>query len=100
MENYWIWIYFGIVNLLSAVLFYIDKRQARKNQRRIPEQILHFVEILGGVFSSFILMYVLRHKNRKPGYFMWTWLILIWWVIIFVISTVDFSSFNFFMKKH
>jgi uncharacterized membrane protein YsdA (DUF1294 family) len=77
------WIYLLIINLLSAVLFSYDKWAAIKNYRRIPEQILHLIELLGGEFSVFLLMYTLRHKNRKLRYYGLTWLIIISHGVIF-----------------
>ncbi len=101
MENNLILYYFGIINLLSGVLFIIDKNSAAKNRRRIPEMTLHFLEFMGGVFAIFILMYVLRHKNRKFKYYMWTWVLVIWWIIILLIFNYDFMSWTFMInKKH
>ena len=74
-------IYLIIINLLSGIIFAYDKRAAIKNYRRIPERTLHFLEITGGVFAIFLLTYSLHHKNRKFGYYVWTWGILILWMI-------------------
>lgn len=81
MHNYWFWYYFGLINLISGVIFISDKIAAIKNQHRIPERTLHFFEILGGVLANIVLMYILRHKNRKFSYYFWTWTILIGWII-------------------
>jgi len=75
-------VYFVIINLLSGLIFSIDKNAARKGRRRIPERTLHLLEIMGGVFATVLLMYTLRHKNRKISYWAWTWLVLIGWVIL------------------
>ena len=74
-----LWYYFGVINLISGILFIIDRRAARKRRRRIPELTLHIFEAIGGVFSIFFLMYILRHKNRKSTYYMWTWTLVLWW---------------------
>lgn len=75
-------IYLIIMNLLSGILFDYDKHAAIKNHRRIPERTLHILEMLGGVFSVFLLMYIIHHKNRKFLYYGVTWVVLIVWVII------------------
>ncbi|MDD4991681.1 MAG: DUF1294 domain-containing protein [Paludibacter sp.] len=75
-------VYLVIINLLSGLVFSIDKNAARKSRRRIPERTLHLLEALGGVFATVLLMYTLRHKNRKLSYWVWTWLVLIAWIIL------------------
>jgi uncharacterized membrane protein YsdA (DUF1294 family) len=72
------------MNLLSGILFAYDKHAAIKNHRRIPELTLHILEIAGGVFSVFLLMYIIHHKNRKIGYYGVTWVVLMWWVIVMI----------------
>jgi uncharacterized membrane protein YsdA (DUF1294 family) len=100
MEYYWTWIYLGIINLVSVFIFIADRKAARRKRFRVPERILHLLEFMGGVFSIFIFMYILPHKNRKASYFMWTWLIFVWWSIILVITNIDFMSWTLFTKKH
>ncbi len=76
--------YFISINILSAFVFYTDKRNAIKKRRRIPETTLHFLELSGGIFSIIVLMYLLHHKNKKINYFMLSYLILAIWVLIFL----------------
>ncbi|MDP4240546.1 MAG: DUF1294 domain-containing protein [Bacteroidota bacterium] len=75
-------IYLIIINLLSGIVFAFDKQAAIKSHRRIPERTLHILEILGGVFAVFLLMYSIHHKNRKFGYWVWTWVVMIGWLAI------------------
>jgi uncharacterized membrane protein YsdA (DUF1294 family) len=79
-------VYLILINLLSAALFIYDKLAATNDRKRIPERNLHFLELLGGVFSNLTLMYIIRHKNKKVYYYMWTWLILTLWLFIVLIS--------------
>ncbi|HEY5590197.1 MAG TPA: DUF1294 domain-containing protein [Paludibacter sp.] len=82
MNNNLIGLYFASINLISGIVFSIDKNAAKKKHRRIPERTLLFLEIMGGVFAIFLLMYTLHHKNRKFSYYIWTWVVLIAWVAI------------------
>lgn len=75
-------IYLTIINIASGIIFLSDKHAAIKNRRRIPERTLHFLEILGGVFVTILLMYSFHHKNRKFGYYGVTWVVLIGWIVI------------------
>ena len=73
-------LYLIAVNLISAILFVYDKSAAMRNKRRIPENLLHFFEFIGGVFVIIILMYTIKHKNMKLSYYLPAWLLLIWWI--------------------
>ena len=75
-------IYLLIINFASGILFTYDKNAAKKNKRRIPEFRLHVLELFGGVFANILLMYTLRHKNRKFSYYWFTWVVIIAWVVI------------------
>ncbi len=77
-------IYLIIINLISAGLFISDKKSAERNGIRVREAALHLVELLGGVFAVIVLMYVIKHKNRKFKYFIFTYLILLLWIVGFL----------------
>jgi len=80
-------VYLVLISLISLIFFSLDKFKAKKNKRRIPEATLHILELLGGVFIIIPSMYVIRHKNRKWKYFLWSYLILIVWLaVIFLIT--------------
>lgn len=70
-----------VANVLAGVFFAYDKFAAIRQKHRIPEIRLHLLEAFGGVFTMLILMYLLRHKNRKFAYWSWTWAILVVWVV-------------------
>ncbi len=82
MQSYIYW-YLIVMNIISGIIFAYDKWAANHNHRRIPERNLHLFELLGGVFAILLLMYSLRHKNRKFGYSSFTWLIIIGYGMIF-----------------
>ncbi|MDD2799019.1 MAG: DUF1294 domain-containing protein [Bacteroidales bacterium] len=71
--------YLLIINLVSGLFFIYDKKAAIKHKQRISEMTLHLLELCGGVFSIFILIYFMGHKNRKFTYFAITYLILSGW---------------------
>ena len=77
-----IFLYLVIIGIVDAMVFAYDKHCARKESRRIPERLLHLLELLGGVFLIVPLMYILRHKNRKFKYYAVTYLILLLWVAL------------------
>lgn len=79
------WLYLITINAVSGILFAYDKFAAVKDFKRIREATLHLFEALGGVYANLLLMFILRHKSRKSNYYMWTWLILIIWVLAVVL---------------
>ncbi|WP_423230659.1 DUF1294 domain-containing protein [Clostridium disporicum] len=57
-------IYFIIINFVSFILMYIDKRRAIKKEWRISEHTLILISLLGGSIGSLIGMYTFRHKTK------------------------------------
>jgi Predicted membrane protein len=74
--------YLAAINTLSGILFSWDKRAARNGLRRVPEIRLHLFELMGGVFVNWILMYTIRHKNKKFSYYAVTYLLLFLWIAV------------------
>lgn len=67
MRRY-ILIYAILINVISFIMFYIDKRKARRDRWRIKENTLHLCSFLGGAPGSILAMTVFHHKTRKPGF--------------------------------
>jgi uncharacterized membrane protein YsdA (DUF1294 family) len=61
----YILIYFVFINLLSFILFYLDKRKAIKDKWRIKERTLHLSSFMGGSLGSILAMYMFHHKIKK-----------------------------------
>lgn len=74
-------IYLITINLISILTFSMDKSQAKNNKRRVPEKILHLMELLGGVFGIMVFMYVIHHKSSKWQYYIISYIILIIWIL-------------------
>ncbi len=77
--------------MMAAIAFWLDKRKAIKNKRRVSEARLHFLELLGGVFTVLPLLYIIRHKNRKFRYYFYTYLIFAGWVVLFYYILANFA---------
>jgi len=61
--------YLLVINILSVIVFYLDKRKAINKKYRTAETKLHLLELIGGVFIILPMLYIIRHKNRKSSYF-------------------------------
>ena len=53
------------MNLVTFVLFAVDKFQAKRKGRRVPESTLLLSSFLLGSFGAFLSMYAFRHKTQK-----------------------------------
>ncbi len=64
----YIMFYLLIINLISFVLFFIDKQKSQKGKWRIKESTLHIAGFLGGVVGSIAAMILFHHKTKKPKF--------------------------------
>ncbi|MFP3677039.1 DUF1294 domain-containing protein [Pseudomonas sp. SIMBA_041] len=68
---------YGIVSVLAFFLYWSDKRKARTDAWRTPENVLHAVELAGGWPGALLAQQVFRHKTRKVSYQLLFWLIVL-----------------------
>ena len=61
--------YLLIINAAAFLLMLADKHRARKKLWRIPEATLMLFAILGGSVGILAGMYTVRHKTRKPKFY-------------------------------
>jgi len=58
---------YALVNAVSFIAYYRDKKSAKKNARRTPEKTL-LVLALFGPFGAFAAMRAFRHKTQKTAF--------------------------------
>ncbi len=78
-------IYLLVINLISFLSMYIDKRKAKWGKWRIKESTLFTLVLLGGGIGGIAGMYTFRHKTQKPRFVIGFPLILIIEIICVVI---------------
>ena len=61
-------IYFVFINVLTFLLYGIDKWKARRGKWRIPEETLIWLAIVGGSIGALLGMYLFRHKTRHKKF--------------------------------
>jgi len=71
-----IWFYL-VLSPTTFVMYGWDKKAAKSNRRRIPENILHTLELLGGWPGALIAQQHFHHKSRKLSYQFVFWLCVI-----------------------
>ncbi len=57
-----------LINLLTALRFWQDKRYAIAGARRIPEADLLGLALIGGTPAAFAARHLFRHKTRKQPF--------------------------------
>lgn len=72
----WILGLYVVASVVAFFLYWIDKRNAESDTRRIPEARLHFFESLGGWVGALPAQQIFRHKTSKPSYQIVFWLIV------------------------
>ena len=58
-------IYGMSINVIAFLLYGIDKWNARKGLRRIPEKTLLGIAAAGGSAGAYVGMQLFRHKTKK-----------------------------------
>jgi len=61
-------IYFLMISLASAIITAVDKRNAIKGKRRIPEDFLMTLGLVGGALSELLTMKLIHHKTRHKKF--------------------------------
>lgn len=77
-------IYLILINLITFLAMYIDKRKAKKGKRRIPEKTLFVLVGLGGGIGGILAMYLFRHKTKKTRFVIGFPAILIFEVLVVI----------------
>lgn len=77
-----LWIVSGVLtvyvvaSVATFIVYWLDKRAARRGRRRIPEKTLHLFELFGGWPGAIIAQKKLRHKTVDPGFRLVFWTIV------------------------
>jgi len=80
-----LWIYLGMVNVLTFFVYRADKQRARRRQRRFSEKTLFTWAVCGGSLGAFIGMRVFRHKINKSKFYIGIPVILLVQIMILLI---------------
>ena len=67
--TYLLW-YLAAVNLVTFMVYGVDKAKARRGAWRVSEKTLFLLPLLGGSVGALLGMLVFRHKT-KHWYFAW-----------------------------
>lgn len=77
MKNYLL-----IINIITFIIYGIDKYKSIKHKYRISESILIILAILGGALGAFLGMIIFHHKTKKKKFIIIPIILLIWVYIL------------------
>lgn len=63
-----IYTYLLVVNLITFVVYGIDKAKAKLDGWRIPEKTLLLLALVGGSIGAYAAMRIFRHKTKHPQF--------------------------------
>ena len=76
--------YLLIINIITFIIYGIDKYKSIKHKYRISEKTLIILAILGGSFGAFLGMITFHHKTQKKKFIILIPVIMLIWVYILI----------------
>ncbi|MGN0362512.1 MAG: DUF1294 domain-containing protein [Bilifractor sp.] len=73
-------LYLLAINIISFILYGVDKRKAIRHKWRIPEATLLLFAFLGGAAGALLGMFFFHHKTRKWKFRILVPLALVLWI--------------------
>lgn len=78
-------IYLVMINIITFLTMWIDKRKAKYGKWRISENTLLLLVVLGGGIGGIAGMYIFRHKTQKAKFVIGFPVILICEIILAIL---------------
>ena len=76
--------YLLIINIITFIIYGIDKYKSIKHKYRISEDTLIILVILGGAIGAFFGMIIFHHKTKKKKFTILIPIIMLLWVYILI----------------
>lgn len=73
--------YIVFINLLTFIVLSIDKWKATNRQWRISENYLLILSSIGGIFSAWFAMIIIRHKIKDTRFLLKIRAVTVVWII-------------------
>ena len=58
--------YLALINIITFIVFGVDKYKARNHKWRVPEATLFLLALIGGSVGAILGMYTFRHNMGCP----------------------------------
>lgn len=83
-----------LINIITFVIYALDKYKAVRHLWRIPEKTLIFLAIIGGSPAALLAMYTIRHKTRHIKFTLGVPVILVVQIIVLYILYTRYGIFT------
>ena len=84
-------LYFIVINLLTFLLYGLDKYKAIRQEWRIPERVLLLMAFVGGAFGALSAMRIFRHKTRKGRFKLMVPIFCLLWGYVIVHKVLEIA---------
>ena len=85
-------IYIILINLITFLAMFIDKKKAKWGKWRIKESTLLTLSLIGGSIGGIAGMYAFRHKTQKARFFIGMPAMLVLQVILSIYLIIRIKS--------
>ena len=72
--------YLIVINIITFIVYGIDKFLAKRKMWRIRETTLFFLAMIGGGIGAIVGMLLFHHKTKHIIFYIWNILMIISWV--------------------
>ena len=73
--------YLIVINVITFIVYAVDKYKAINKQKRISELTLYTLGFLGGFIGALLAMLLFRHKTKKLRFYILNILYMIIWLL-------------------
>ena len=80
--------YLTLINLISFLVYGVDKKKAKNKEWRIPESTLILLSIIGGALGGLMAMVIFKHKLSKKIFYIGIP------IIIIINKIIELAIFN------
>lgn len=77
-------VYFVLINIITCILYGIDKKKAEKGKWRVPEATLLLFAAIGGSLGALYGMKHYHHKTKKIKFYLGVPVILLLQLALFI----------------
>lgn len=81
--------YLILINLISFLVYGVDKKKAKNKEWRIPESTLILLSIIGGSLGGLMAMVIFKHKLSKKIFYIGIP------IIIIINKIIELAIFNY-----
>ena len=87
--------YFIFINLLTFIIYGLDKWFATRGTTRVSEKELHTLSLIGGFLGATLSMTLFKHKTNKSSFLIKHSVIILLWILGITYYFTQINRLNF-----